>query len=345
MLGLISLAIALQVTPMPIRGLHFFAPSPADIPITTKFIREELPKQGVNTLVVEFDFNYQFKKRKEMADNGALSEVQIKEIVSACKDAHVRLIPQINLLGHQSWDKNTGKLLTAHPEFDETPGKYPDNKGIYCRSYCPNHPEVHKVLFDCIDELADVCEADAFHVGMDEVFIVADKDCPRCGGKPTADVFAEEVTRLHDHLKATGRQMWMWGDRFLDGESTGLGEWEASTNKTFPAISKVQKDIVICDWHYEKPEPTAPFFAMNGFQVVTSPWRDQKVASGQLAIIKQVREGANKTLANRMQGILHTTWVDAGAFIRAYNGDPKASKDASESAACFKKLCAEMNAG
>ena len=35
-------------------------------------------------------------------------------------------------------------------EFDETPGKYPNNEGIYCRSYCPLHPEVHEVLFDLV---------------------------------------------------------------------------------------------------------------------------------------------------------------------------------------------------
>lgn len=34
----------------------------------------------------------------------------------------------------RSWAKSTGALLRAHPEFDETPGKYPQNEGIYCRS-------------------------------------------------------------------------------------------------------------------------------------------------------------------------------------------------------------------
>jgi hypothetical protein len=48
-------------------------------------------------------------------------------------------------------DVATGNLashLRAHPEFDETPGKYPSNEGIYCRSYCPLHPQVHDVVFE-----------------------------------------------------------------------------------------------------------------------------------------------------------------------------------------------------
>ncbi len=41
---------------------------------------------------------------------------------------------------------------------------------LYCKSYCPLHPEVHKSSFDLADEICDVFETDAFHAGMDEVF-------------------------------------------------------------------------------------------------------------------------------------------------------------------------------
>ena len=37
----------------------------------------------------------------------------------------IRLIPQFQCLGHQSWERWTFSLLTKHPEFDETPGKFP----------------------------------------------------------------------------------------------------------------------------------------------------------------------------------------------------------------------------
>jgi hypothetical protein len=342
MLAMAAALLATQSIGLPVRGLHVMAPSAADLPLVEKFIREALPAEGVNTLVVEFDYDFQFKKHPEMADDGALSLEQVTRLVDACKAAKVRLIPQINELGHQSWAESTGRLLTKHPEFDETPGKYPKNKGIYCRSYCPNHPKVHEVVFDCIDELAAACQTDAFHVGMDEIFILADKDCPRCKGLTTAKVFGDEVKRLHDHLKSKGLQMWMWGDRFIDGNTTGMGEWEASANGTQSAITNAPKDIMICDWHYDKAEPSAAYFAMNGFGVVSCPWRKTDVALGELAMMNQVRSGANPVTGQRMMGMLHTTWSDAGGFVRAYNGDPKASASAKESAACFKALCKAM---
>src|SRR5262249_2901548 len=161
-----------------------------------------------------------------------------------------------------------------------------NNKDVYCRSYCPLHPEVHAVLFDLIDELVKACEAKAFHVGMDEVFILADSDCPRCHGKDPADLFAGEVTLLEKHLKSIGCRTWIWDDRFLDAQTTKLGKWEASDNGTAPAIDRVPKTLVICDWHYDKIPETAPIFASKGFDVVSCPWRKHEVALAELAQMK-----------------------------------------------------------
>ena len=59
----------------------------------------------------------------------------------------IQIIPQINLLGHQSWANRTDKLLSVYPQFDETPwvkmpAKYewPNADNLYCKSYCPLAP-------------------------------------------------------------------------------------------------------------------------------------------------------------------------------------------------------------
>jgi len=325
---------------IPIRGLHVFAPAKKDLAAALEFIRRDLPKEGVNTLIIEFNYNYDFKSRPEFAEPSALGEAEVRQIAKACRESGIQLIPQINCLGHQSWAQHTGKLLAKHPEFDETPGKYPNNKGIYCRSYCPLHPKVHEVLFDLIDELAKACQAKAFHVGMDEVFILADPDCPRCRGKSPADLFAREVKTLHAHLKSIGCQMWMWGDRFIDGKATGIGKWEASLNGTWPAVDKVPKDIVICDWHYGKAYQTPRYFAEKGFSVVACPWRKTEVALAELQIIRALRAGADKAVAARALGVVQTTWCGFAPFLAAYKaqGKPPTKDAAGEAAACFRAL-------
>jgi hypothetical protein len=66
----------------------------------------------------------------------------------------------LNSLGHQSWSRTTFALLTKHPELDESAGVSADNKGIYCRSWCPLHPDINKIVFPLIDELIDAFGAD-----------------------------------------------------------------------------------------------------------------------------------------------------------------------------------------
>ncbi|HYK89161.1 MAG TPA: family 20 glycosylhydrolase [Acidobacteriota bacterium] len=327
---------------LPVRGLHVTAPKPNDLNDCLRFIREALPKEGVNVLVVEFGYQYQFTRRPEVVDSDALSQENIKSIVAACRAAGVRLIPQINMLGHQSWAKTTFGLLRAHPEFDETPGRYPSNEGIYCRSYCPLHPDVHSVIFDLMDELAEACESDAFHVGMDEVFLLGEDDCVRCKGKSKADLFAQEVRTLHDHLAKSNRTMWMWGDRFLDGDITGLGKWEASQNGTATDMRQLPKDVVICDWHYEEAPPTAQYFAVEGFPVVSSPWRRPGVALAQLELIRHVRKNAPDAVATRMLGVLQTTWCPLGPFAKAYFREGPADPRVVEALVCFKELFREI---
>ena len=193
-------AAAAAAQPFPVRGIHLAAPQPEEIPLAERFIKDALPKEGVNLLVLEINYHYQFRKHPEVVDSGALSADDLKRLAAAARTAGVRLIPMINLLGHQSWARTTFGLLRGHPEFDETPGKYPANEGIYCRSYCPLHPEIHGVIFDLMDELLEVTGADAFHVGMDEVFLLGEDDCARCKGKNKAELLAGEIRALRDHL-------------------------------------------------------------------------------------------------------------------------------------------------
>ncbi len=339
---LLAFTFSLCGQPLPVRGIHLAAPKPDEIPLAERFIREALPKEGVNVLVLEFGYRYQFTRRPEIAEPDALSRDDVKKLAAACRAAGVKLVPQINMLGHQSWAGTTHALLRAHPEFDETPGRYPENQGIYCRSYCPLHPEVHKVVFDLMDELAEACEADTFHAGMDEVFLLGEEECPRCRGKNKAELFAREVRVLRDHLAESKRAMWIWGDRFLDGNATGIGKWEASTNETAPALRLAPKDVVICDWHYESAHPTAPYFALEGFQVISSPWRKASVALRQLDWIQSTRRDAAPAVAARMLGALQTTWCGLGRFVKGYFGEDTSDTRVMEAVNCFRELFREL---
>src|SRR6188508_3427864 len=106
---------------MPVRAFCIAAPKPANLERFLKFIREELPPNKINTLILRVDFNYQYESHPELRDSIALSKSDVKKLVGVCKTNNIRIIPQINLLGHQSWASTTHNLLRVYPQFDETP--------------------------------------------------------------------------------------------------------------------------------------------------------------------------------------------------------------------------------
>jgi hypothetical protein len=312
-------------TTIPVRGFCIVAPLPRTVDSFVNFINNDLAPRGVNVLVLRVDFNYQYTSHPELQDSIALSKEDVKKIVAACKKNQIKVIPQVNLLGHQSWANKTYNLLKKYPQFDETPAvimpvkyKWPNDDGLYCRSYCPLHPEVHAIVFSLIDEICDVFETDAFHAGMDEVFYIGDSKCPRCAGKDKAVLYAGEVTALRDHLAASKRQLWIWGDRLLDGNATGLGMWEASENNTWTAIDMIPKDVTICDWHYERADKTPVYFAMKGFNVITCPWRNATVANAQLHDMIAFRNESTGNMKPRFQGMMQTVWTSNSNFLKGF---------------------------
>src|SRR4051812_39269600 len=113
-------ALAFAAEPLPIRGLHCFAPQKKDLETCEKFIRETLAKEGVNVLVLEFGYDFNYQSYPELGNTWSCGAAELKRLAAACRENKIKLVPQFNCLGHQSWAKNTHALLKKHPEFDET---------------------------------------------------------------------------------------------------------------------------------------------------------------------------------------------------------------------------------
>lgn len=334
----------------PVRGFCIAAPVPERLDEFIQFINRELVPRKVNTLVLRVDYNYEFRSHPELRDKVALSRSDVNKLVNTCKKANMRLIPQINLLGHQSWAGTINNLLRVYPEFDETPHVkmpvnyvWPNADGLYCKSYCPLHPEVHKVVFDLVDEICEAFESDAFHAGMDEVFYLGHDSCSRCNGRDKAELFAGEVRYIRDHLAIKNRQLWIWGDRLIDGKTTGLGMWEASMNNTYRAVDLIPKDVMICDWHYERADLTPVYFAMKGLNVITCPWRMPKIAAVQANDMARFREQSPPEMKSHFSGMMQTVWSDAGTFLDEFYGK-KQNTDKSDNTPsnCFRSLYTEI---
>jgi hypothetical protein len=334
-----------------VRAFCIGAPKPAKLEPFIQFINDELAPRHVNTLILRVDFNYQYQSHPELRDTLSLSKEDVKKIVEVCRKNGIKIIPQINLLGHQSWAGKLNNLLKVYPQFDETPWiampqnySWPNADSLYCKSYCPLHPEVHKVIFALMDELCDVFETDTFHAGMDEVFYIGTDKCPRCKGKDKAELFAGEVTLIRNHLAALNRRLWIWGDRLIDGKATGIGVWEASGNGTSRAIDLIPRDVVICDWHYDRAEQTAVYFAMKGLSVVTCTWNRPQVAKMQYEDLLKFKERSSWDMGQRFLGMMQTVWTDPAAFMDGFKANALDEKGGDNTPwSCFTQLFDQMN--
>jgi Glycosyl hydrolase family 20, catalytic domain len=264
-----------------------------------------LAEMGLNVLVLEVDYHFQFRSDPKLRDGGnPITPEGAAKLAAVCRKNGVRLIPQFQCLGHQSWKGTTFPLLTVYPELDLTPGAFPGNKDIYCREWDPLNPKVNEIVFKLMDEILDAFGSDALHVGMDEIFLIGHEQSPSTKGKDPAKVFAKAVNDLHEHLvKERKVEMLMWGDRLIDAKKYNWDEWEASKVGTAPAVDLIPKDIIVCPWHYELHEshPSIPMFVEKGFRVLPASWRKVEAS-------KALIEYSQKQHSPQVLGHLFTTW-------------------------------------
>lgn len=269
----------------------------------------DLPKlaaMGINFVILEVDYHFEFQSHPELRQGDKqITKAGARKFAAASRQHGIRVIPEFQCIGHQSWAKETFPLLTKYPQFDLTPGAFPNNEGLYCREWDVNNPAVYKIVFKLLDEIIDAFQADEFHIGADEVFQLGSDKSPSTKGQDPAKLYAKAINDIHNHLvKKRKVEMLMWGDRLIDAKRFNWGEWEASKNGTAAAVDMIPKDIIICPWHYEPMAggyPSIPMFIEKGFRVVPTSWR-------KLDAMKLLVEYSYKQESPKMLGHLFSIW-------------------------------------
>jgi len=318
-------ATAVAPVEKPWRAIHMFAPWHDEVPMFRRIVVESLAPAGIDTIVLEVNYKFAWQSHPELREPGSNLTLQdVREIVALCRAHGIRVVPMFNCIGHQSWEKTNFPLLAKYPELDERPDIPANNEGLkYCRSWCPSHPKTNEIVFDLMGELVDAFEPEAFHIGADEVFEIAEDACPRCRGKNPADVFAKAINDMHGFLAVErGLTVMMWGDRLIDCREFDYGYgWECSDNGTAPAIDMIPRAIVICDWHYEPRAAyeSLAYFQAKGFRAMPATWRN---ADATRAFVRY----AIDTRTERLQGFMFTTWVGQQDMAPALLGETEGKK-------------------
>lgn len=294
------------------RAVLFFAPEPRDVDRFCRFIEDFLVPDGIDTLVLIIRYNFMFRSHPECRSDDPLTVEDIHKMRAVCRRHGIELIPDMNLLGHQTamYAHRPDSFLRAHPEFSEIPVR--EKQNIHW-VLCPSHPDLFPILADLMDEVMDAFESKYFHFGCDEVFTVG--ACERCRGTDPGDLFANWVNRIAAHIKSRGVIPMMWGDRLLNESECHYGSWESSVNGTWTALGKVDTDIILCDWHYENNEtyPSVEKLTEAGFKIYLCTFASAENAERFFNYAKAHDNG-------NILGIMSTTWMPCDFMMDGFEG-------------------------
>ena len=191
-----------------------------------------------------------------------------------------------------------------------------DHEIKHTRALCPSHPDIKPIVFDLMDEIIDAFRTDALHVGLDEVIEFG--KCERCKDKPKDQLLADWANALADHVKKShNAQVLMWGDRMLNAETTYGNAYESNAGSYDSVINLINKDNLICDWHYDEGRveyPSVDVFANNGYKMLICP-RLRNNCENFINYAKEHDRG-------HIEGVLLTTWDDCGQIAGHMLRDP-----------------------
>jgi len=267
----------------PFRGIKLYLPGKENITFFKRFIKDFAALYKFNKIILELNANMRFDKHPELnigavqfyrylnfsrldrppgkhqefqnsshqdnGDGGILEKEDVADLVNYMRKFNIEVIPELPSLTHSYY------LLAGHKELAENPEQpYPD-------TYCPLKPESYKIYFDVLDEYIDVIHPALIQIGHDE-WRMEKNLCSLCRGKDYGQLYADDVTKIHDFLAKKGIKTAIWGDHLLESVTKkDHQEWESSTGYKYnipgaltpeQVLKSIPKDIIIFNWFWNE---------------------------------------------------------------------------------------------
>ncbi len=200
----------------------------------------------------EIQDGYGWSKNSIHTDNAEgdiLTKDEVREVVAYCRERGLSVYPEVPTMSHSDY------ICLAHPEIAERQeDPYPD-------TYCPNHPDTYKIVFDILEEIIEVFEPKVINIGHDEMYSIG--ICERCKGTEPHILYVNDIIKIHDWLAERGIRTMMWGEKLLpvitkEGKHYGGagGRRIGSSGKEYeplPVIFYCQdmlpRDIIMLHWY------------------------------------------------------------------------------------------------
>ena len=253
---------------------------------------EEMNRYSDRTKEIQ-ERTFPWKKNSIHAENGGgkvLSRETVAGLVAYCREKLMDVIPEMPSLSHCDY------LLTRHPEIREREeDPYPD-------TYCPSNPASYRLLFDLLDEVVEVFRPETLHIGHDEYYSIA--LCPLCKNRDAAEIYAEDIRKIREHLARQGIRTMIWGDKLLDAWLDGYGpcggaraemhdpatgEVSGVIPPTHRAIDLVPPDLRIMHWYWGVDSRLEEQFHSRGLETVFGNFSGPQIPDWSARIARGIR--------------------------------------------------------
>jgi len=237
-------------------------------------------------------------------------------LASRAKKLGLVVIPGVPLLTHQEI-----LFRGSHPEM------------MFNReTYDPRNKQVYKIVFGILDEVIELLNPPAIHIGHDEVLKkISVRHRPKWMKAEIvetmlpADLFLQDVVSIHNYLKQRGLETLMWGDMLLSSDEFPMVKKYDACNGDDPGYGKelrrkIPKDIIINDWHYSRYSeyPSIDVFKAEGFRVLGATFDNRAGIRNFSAYAK--KHGADGMIATTWFYVQRKQW-DVVDGIISYSGE------------------------
>jgi len=220
-----------------------------------KSIIERVASLKMNTFHLYLEAAFAYPSASALAHPCPMTPDDARDLVEHARIFGVALVPQISTLGHME-----NLLHGPYEELREDPSS-PVN-------LCPSHPNARPFIAGLIRDVAQAFQPQFIHLGYDESHSGI---CPRCRQHGTPqDILAEYLNWMDEEVKSHGARSMIYADKFLSprefpqADATNGGTPEQARH----ALSRVNRDIILTDWHYTAPYgQTVRALVEQGFEV------------------------------------------------------------------------------
>lgn len=209
-------------TDFQVRGFHLDFRTQVMSVSAIKDLAHGLSQKGINTLIIEYEASFPFKKHATLSNKYAFTRSEIKEIVNYCSSIGIDVIPLQNCFGHCEY-------ILRHDRY----AKLRENKKEISQ-VCPLEIEEAKKIFkEIFADMISLHTSKYLHIGADETRLLG--YCDKCSKVDKSKLFVDYVNAMCEVVKELGKTPIIWADIIL---------------KHPESINDLPKDLVFEDWNY-----------------------------------------------------------------------------------------------